>query len=171
MEGALIDTQIKNPFVGLIVGVSMTVKCIKPNVLREKCLMLYSLLGRRGLRCPAAQKTHVVSEQNHHQPLFQVLDRVPLVPAQDLQTELFNCVTIHWGCLLEEPWLIINKKMGGIRRACSVVVVRGQAKCLLERLAFMGPGGPGGGKRREATLRLEERRKKDRQAYQLVSLL
>ena len=44
MEGALRDTQIKNPFVGLIIGVSMTVKCIKPNVLREKCLMLYSLV-------------------------------------------------------------------------------------------------------------------------------
>ena len=31
---------------------------------------------------------------------------------------------------------------------------------------FMGPGGAGAGKRREATLRLQERRKRDRQAYQ-----
>ena len=35
MEGPLRDTQIKNPFVGLIIVVSITVKCIKPNVLRE----------------------------------------------------------------------------------------------------------------------------------------
>ena len=33
-----------NPFVGLIIGVSMTVKCIKLKALREKCLMLYSLM-------------------------------------------------------------------------------------------------------------------------------
>ena len=45
MELSLGDIQIKNLFGGLIIGVSTTVKCIKPNVLREKCLMLYSLLG------------------------------------------------------------------------------------------------------------------------------
>ena len=49
-----------------------------------------------------------------------------------------------------------------------MVGVRGQAKCLLERLAYLGPGGPGAGKRKETTLRLEERRKKERQAYMLA---
>ena len=43
MELSLRDTQINNPFVGLIIRVSMTVEYIKPNVLREKCLMLSSL--------------------------------------------------------------------------------------------------------------------------------
>ena len=49
-----------------------------------------------------------------------------------------------------------------------MVVVRSQANCLLERLAFMGPGGAGAGKRREATLRLKERRKREGQEYQLA---
>ena len=49
MEGPHRDTQIKNPFVGLILGVYMTVKCIKPNVLREKCLKLYSLSSIQSL--------------------------------------------------------------------------------------------------------------------------
>ena len=58
--------------------------------------------------------------------------------------------------------------MGEVRRAASVAVVRGQAKCLLERLAYLGPGGAGAGKRKEATLRLEERRRRERQVYQLA---
>ena len=44
MDGSLRDTQIKNTFVGLIIGVYISVKYIKPNVLGEKCLMLYSLV-------------------------------------------------------------------------------------------------------------------------------
>ena len=47
MELSLKETQIKNPFVGLITGLSMTIKCIKPNVLREKCLMLNSLASKQ----------------------------------------------------------------------------------------------------------------------------
>ena len=58
--------------------------------------------------------------------------------------------------------------MGEVRRAASVAVVRGQAKCLLERLAYLGPGGAGAEKRKEATLRLEEGRRRERQAYQLA---
>ena len=36
---------------------------------------------------------------------------------------------------------MLGKVMGEIRRAFSVVVVRSQAMCLLERLAQLGPGG------------------------------
>ena len=35
---------------------------------------------------------------------------------------------------------MLGKVMGDVRRACSVVVVRSQALCLLERLAHLGPG-------------------------------
>ena len=50
----------------------------------------------------------------------------------------------------------------------SVVVVRAQAMCLLERLAHLGPGAGAAAKRREATLRLEERRRRERQAFALA---
>ena len=35
---------------------------------------------------------------------------------------------------------MLGKVMGDVRRACSRVVVRSQALCLLERLAHLGPG-------------------------------
>ena len=35
---------------------------------------------------------------------------------------------------------VLCKVMGDVRRACSVVVVRSQALCLLDRLAHLGPG-------------------------------
>ena len=35
---------------------------------------------------------------------------------------------------------MLGKVMGDVRRACSVVVVRSQALCLLDRLAHLGPG-------------------------------
>ena len=62
MELSLRDTQLKNPFVGLIIGVSMTVICIKPNVLREKCLMLYSLPY---ILFPLILKPFLVSRDSH----------------------------------------------------------------------------------------------------------
>ena len=51
---------------------------------------------------------------------------------------------------------ILGKVMGEMRRAFSVVVVRSQAICLLERLAQLGPGARAAAQRRQVTLRLEE---------------
>ena len=55
--------------------------------------------------------------------------------------------------------------MGEVRRATSVTVVRAQAVCLLERLGFLGPGARAAAGRRQATLQLERRRKREAQAY------
>ena len=55
--------------------------------------------------------------------------------------------------------------MGEVRRAASVTVVRAQAVCLLERLGFLGPGARAAAGRRQTTLRLERRRRKEAQAY------
>ena len=63
---------------------------------------------------------------------------------------------------------MLGKVMGEIRRAFSVVVVRSQAMCLLERLAQLGPGARAAAQRRQVTLRLEERRRRERQAYSLA---
>jgi hypothetical protein len=62
----------------------------------------------------------------------------------------------------------LGKVMGDVRRAVSVVVVRAQAMCLLERLAHLGPGAGAAAKRREATLRQEERRRREREAFTLA---
>jgi hypothetical protein len=62
----------------------------------------------------------------------------------------------------------LGKVMGDIRRAMSVVVVRAQAMCLLERLAHLGPGARAAAKRREGTLRQEEFRRRERQAFALA---
>ena len=59
---------------------------------------------------------------------------------------------------------MLGKVMGEMRRAFSVVVVR----TLLERLAHLGPGARAAAQRRQATLRLEERRRRERQAYSLA---
>ena len=58
--------------------------------------------------------------------------------------------------------------MGEVRQAFSVVVVRSQAMCLLEQLAQLGPGARTATQRRQVTLRLEERRHRERQAYSLA---
>ena len=55
-----------------------------------------------------------------------------------------------------------------VRRACSVVVVRAQAMCLLERLSQIGPGARAAAQRRQVTLQLEGRRRQERQAFQLA---
>ena len=62
----------------------------------------------------------------------------------------------------------LGKVMGEIRRAASVTVVRSQAMCLLERLSQLGPGARAAAQRRQVTLRLEDRRRRDRQAYRLA---
>ena len=63
---------------------------------------------------------------------------------------------------------MLGKVMGEVRRTFSMVVVRSQAMCLLERLAQLGPGARAAAQRRQVTLRLEERRRQERQAYSLA---
>ena len=62
----------------------------------------------------------------------------------------------------------LSKAVGDIRRAISVQVVRGQALCLLERLAHLGPGARAAGERRRVVEGLEERRRQQAQAYSLA---
>ena len=62
----------------------------------------------------------------------------------------------------------LGKIMGDIRRALSVTIVRANAMCLLERLSQLGPGAGAAAKRRQVALRLEERRRQDRQAHDLA---
>ena len=62
----------------------------------------------------------------------------------------------------------LGKVMGEIRRGFSVTVVRGAAMCLLERLAHLGPGAKAAAERRQLTLRLEERRRREREAYYMA---
>ena len=63
---------------------------------------------------------------------------------------------------------LLGKVTGELRRAMSVQVVRSQAMCLLERLAQLGPGARAAAERRAATLRLEERRRREAQAFTLA---
>ena len=58
--------------------------------------------------------------------------------------------------------------MGEVRRAISVQVVRSNALCMLERLAFLGPGARAAGERRRVVERLEESRRMQVQAYNLA---
>ena len=62
----------------------------------------------------------------------------------------------------------LGKVMGEVRRAMSVVVVRSQALCLLERLSQLGPGARAAGERRRVVQRLEEVRTRQAQAYRLA---
>ena len=62
----------------------------------------------------------------------------------------------------------LGQIMGEIRRAVSVSVVRAHSLCLLERLAYLGPGARAAGQRRQLTLQLEERRRREVQAYRLA---
>ena len=59
----------------------------------------------------------------------------------------------------------LGRVMGEVRRAMAVTIVRAQQVCLLERLAFLAPGAREAAKQRQTTLRLEDRRKKEAQAY------
>ena len=63
---------------------------------------------------------------------------------------------------------MLGKVMGEIRRAFSVAVVRSQALCLFERLSQLGPGARAAAQRRQQTLGLEERRRRERQAFALA---
>ena len=63
---------------------------------------------------------------------------------------------------------MLGKVMGEIRRSFSVAVVRSQALCLLERPSQLGPGARAAAQRRQQTLGLEERRRRERQAFALA---
>merc|ERR1719500_540704 len=63
---------------------------------------------------------------------------------------------------------MLGKVMGDTRRALSVTIVRANALCLLERLSQLGPGAGAAAKRRQVAVRLEERRRQDRQAFDLA---
>ena len=64
---------------------------------------------------------------------------------------------------------LLGKIMGEIRRAFSVAVVRSQGLCLLERLAQLGPGARAAAMRRQQTMALDERRRRERQAFALAN--
>jgi hypothetical protein len=59
----------------------------------------------------------------------------------------------------------LGRVMGEVRRSFSVTVVRAAAMCLFERLAHLGPGARAAAERRQLTLRLEERRRREREAF------
>ena len=56
-----------------------------------------------------------------------------------------------------------------MRRVFSITVVRAQALCLLERLAHLGPGARATAQRRQDPMGLEERRRRERQAFALAN--
>ena len=60
----------------------------------------------------------------------------------------------------------LSQAMGQVRRSVSVEVVRAQSLCLLERLAFLGPGARAAVQRRQLAEHLEERRRREVAAYQ-----
>ena len=62
----------------------------------------------------------------------------------------------------------LGKVVGEIRRAMSVTIVRANALCLMERLCQLGPGARAAAQRRQAALHLEERRRQERQAFDLA---
>ena len=62
----------------------------------------------------------------------------------------------------------LGKVVGKIRRSMSVTAVRANAMCLLERLSQLGPGAGAAARRRAGALQLEERRRQDRQAFDLA---
>lgn len=62
----------------------------------------------------------------------------------------------------------LGKVMGEVRRALSVAIVRANALCLMERLSQLGPGAGAAAKRRQTALHLEERRRHERQAFDLA---
>ena len=72
-----------------------------------------------------------------------------------------------WGGIGAED---LGQAMGEVRRAASVTVVRQQALCLLERLAHLGPGARAAGERRRVVRQLEERRRREAQAYRMAHL-
>ena len=62
----------------------------------------------------------------------------------------------------------LGKVMGEIRRALSITMVQANAYCLMERLVHIGPGAGAAAKRCEGALCQEEKRRQDRQAFDLA---
>ena len=60
----------------------------------------------------------------------------------------------------------LGQAVGAVRRAISVTIMRSQSLCLLERLAYLGPGAKAAAERRRVTQQLEERRRRELGAYQ-----
>ena len=58
--------------------------------------------------------------------------------------------------------------IGEVRRAMSVQVVRSQALCLLERMSQLGTGAREAGAKRKVVQRIEEKRRRQAQAYHLA---
>ena len=67
-----------------------------------------------------------------------------------------------------DPDGLLGKVMGEVRRSMSVTVVRAQASCLLERLSQLLPGARAAAQRRQVALHLDERRRRERQAFALA---
>ena len=64
----------------------------------------------------------------------------------------------------------LGRVTGEIRRAFSVVIVRSQALCLLERLSMLQPGAKSATERRKVALRLEETRRRQSESYRLSQM-
>ena len=65
---------------------------------------------------------------------------------------------------------ILLQVTGEIRRGFSVVVVRSQVLCLLERLSMLQPGARAASERRKVALRLEESRRRQAESYRLSQM-
>ena len=63
---------------------------------------------------------------------------------------------------------MLGKFMGEVRRSFSVTGVSAQAICLLERLSQLGPGARTAAQRRQVSLRVEKKRRRERQAFDLA---
>ena len=63
---------------------------------------------------------------------------------------------------------VLGRVIGEIRQGFSATVVGAAAMCFFERLAHLGPGARAAAERRQLTVRLEERRRREREAYFLA---
>ena len=65
---------------------------------------------------------------------------------------------------------VLGRVTGEIRQGFSATVVRAAAMCFFERLGHLGPGACAAAERRQLTVRLEERRRREREAYFLAHM-
>ena len=65
---------------------------------------------------------------------------------------------------------MLGKILGEIRRGFSVAVVRSLGLYLLERLSQLGLGARAAAERRHQTMALDERRRRERQAFAMANL-
>ena len=69
---------------------------------------------------------------------------------------------------ISQNQLALHSVAGEIRRVMSITIVRANALCLLGRLSQLGPGVGAAARRRQEALRLEERRRRDREAFDMA---